>query len=185
MSKTYRVAIVGATGAVGVEFLRCLEQRRFPLSELRLFASVRSAGKALAFRGSALPVRELMWGMPGSMVAAVHMAAMTGQARWRGLFEVQAARLLAELEDTPQGRLWTQDLYGQRDRFLGPVHGFAGNVIPLLLGWSWLTPAQQAALREVSDVLLDHLLPIVSSRDEANAGRLQMARARLGQVDRC
>jgi len=95
-----------------------------------------------------LPVRELMWGMPGSMVAAVHMAAMTGQARWRGLFEVQAARLLAELEDTPQGRLWTQDLYGQRDRFLGPVHGFAGNVIPLLLGWSWLTPAQQA---EVAD----------------------------------
>lgn len=91
-----------------------------------------------------LPIRELMWGMPGSMVAAVHMAAMTGQARWRGVFEVQAARLLAELEDTPQGRLWTQDLYGQRDRFLGPVHGFAGNVLPLLLGWSWLTPAQQA-----------------------------------------
>jgi hypothetical protein len=54
--------------------------------------------------------------------------------RWRGLFEVQAARLLAELEDTPQGPLWTQDLYGAKDRFLGPVHGFAGNVIPLLLG---------------------------------------------------
>jgi len=46
-----------------------------------------------------------------------------------------------------------------------------------------LTPAQQTALREISDVLLDHLLPIVSSRDESNAGRLQMARARLGQVD--
>jgi aspartate-semialdehyde dehydrogenase len=53
------VAIVGATGAVGLELMRCLEQRRFPLSELRLFASVRSAGKALPFRGSALPVREL------------------------------------------------------------------------------------------------------------------------------
>jgi aspartate-semialdehyde dehydrogenase len=53
------VAIVGATGAVGVELLRCLETRRFPLSELRLFASSRSAGKRLDFHGQALEVREL------------------------------------------------------------------------------------------------------------------------------
>jgi hypothetical protein len=95
-----------------------------------------------------LPIRELMWGMPGSMMAAIHMAEMTQEPRWRELFEVQAARLLANLEDTAQGPLWTQDLYGQRDRFLGPVHGFAGNVIPLLHGWDWLTPAQQAHVAE-------------------------------------
>jgi len=53
------VAIVGATGAVGVELIRCLEERRFPLSELRLFASHRSAGKTLPFRGARLSVREL------------------------------------------------------------------------------------------------------------------------------
>jgi aspartate-semialdehyde dehydrogenase len=53
------VAIVGATGAVGIELLRCLEKRRFPLSQLRLFASARSAGKTLPFRGEALPVSEL------------------------------------------------------------------------------------------------------------------------------
>jgi aspartate-semialdehyde dehydrogenase len=53
------VAIVGATGAVGVELLRCLEARRFPLSELRLFASGRSAGKRLEFRGEPLTVQEL------------------------------------------------------------------------------------------------------------------------------
>jgi aspartate-semialdehyde dehydrogenase len=53
------VAIVGATGAVGVELLRCLEQRKFPLAELKLFASARSAGKTMAFRGENLPVREL------------------------------------------------------------------------------------------------------------------------------
>jgi aspartate-semialdehyde dehydrogenase len=53
------VAIVGATGAVGVELIRCLEQRHFPLSELRLFASARSAGKTLPFRGAQLTVREL------------------------------------------------------------------------------------------------------------------------------
>src|SRR6266850_4672270 len=95
-----------------------------------------------------LPIRELMWGMPGSMLAAIHMAEMTREARWRGLFEIQAARLLADLEDTPQGPLWTQDLYGERDRWLGPVHGFAGNVIPLLRGWDWLTPAQRMRVAE-------------------------------------
>ena len=56
------VAIVGATGAVGVEFLGCLEKRRFPLEELRLFASARSAGKALEFCGKKLPVAELKEG---------------------------------------------------------------------------------------------------------------------------
>ena len=95
-----------------------------------------------------LSIRELMWGMPGSMLAAIHMAEMTQETRWRILFEMQAARLLAELEDTPQGPLWTQDLYGERDRWLGPVHGFAGNVIPLLRGWDWLTPTQQAQVAE-------------------------------------
>ena len=53
------VAIVGATGAVGVELIRCLERRNFPLAALRLFASARSAGKTLAYRGAALPVEEL------------------------------------------------------------------------------------------------------------------------------
>jgi aspartate-semialdehyde dehydrogenase len=53
------VAVVGATGAVGVELMQCLEQRRFPLSSLRLFASARSAGKTLPFRGKPVVVEEL------------------------------------------------------------------------------------------------------------------------------
>jgi aspartate-semialdehyde dehydrogenase len=53
------VAIVGATGAVGVELLQCLEQRKFPLKELKLFASARSAGKTMEFRGKSLAVQEL------------------------------------------------------------------------------------------------------------------------------
>ena len=47
-----------------------------------------------------------------------------------------------------------------------------------------LSPTQLTQLREISDVLLDHLLPLVSVRDEANAGRYQMARARLGRTER-
>lgn len=53
------VAIVGATGAVGIEALRILEQRRFPIDELRLFASPRSAGTRLSFRGRGLDVAPL------------------------------------------------------------------------------------------------------------------------------
>jgi aspartate-semialdehyde dehydrogenase len=53
------VAIVGATGAVGAELLGCLERRDFPLERLRLFASARSAGRALLFRGQGIPVEEL------------------------------------------------------------------------------------------------------------------------------
>ncbi|MGH8218772.1 MAG: aspartate-semialdehyde dehydrogenase, partial [Steroidobacteraceae bacterium] len=53
------VAIVGATGAVGIELIRCLEARRFPLCELRLAASARSAGKTLPFKGRPVSVTEL------------------------------------------------------------------------------------------------------------------------------
>jgi len=53
------VAIVGATGAVGVELLRCLEARGFPLRGLRLLASARSVGRTLPFKGEAIAVEEL------------------------------------------------------------------------------------------------------------------------------
>ncbi len=53
------VAIVGATGAVGVEMLLCLEQRNFPLAKLTLLASARSAGKKMTFRGEEITVKEL------------------------------------------------------------------------------------------------------------------------------
>jgi len=53
------VAIVGATGAVGVEFLQLLEERDFPLAELRLLASKRSAGKTMRFKGTELKVEAL------------------------------------------------------------------------------------------------------------------------------
>ena len=96
-----------------------------------------------------LPVREIMWGMPGAMLACIHMAELTEEPRWASLFAVQATRLLADLEDTANGPLWTQNLYGKQLRYLGPVHGFAGNMIPLIRGWQWLDEAQQ---RWTSDV---------------------------------
>lgn len=53
------VAIVGASGAVGQEFLRVLAERNFPIDELRLFGSKRSAGKSFNFQGKDIVVREL------------------------------------------------------------------------------------------------------------------------------
>lgn len=53
------VAIVGASGAVGQELLKVLEERDFPIDELRLFGSKRSAGKEYTFRGRNIRVREL------------------------------------------------------------------------------------------------------------------------------
>ena len=49
--KKYNVAIVGATGVVGKEFLSILEERNFPVGEIRLLASERSAGNTLKFKG--------------------------------------------------------------------------------------------------------------------------------------
>jgi len=59
MAKNYRCAVVGATGAVGRQMVRMLEERDFPVSELRLFASERSEGKTLGFRGKEVPVEVL------------------------------------------------------------------------------------------------------------------------------
>jgi aspartate-semialdehyde dehydrogenase len=53
------VAIAGATGAVGAEFLKLLDERGYPIKSLRLLASARSAGKTLKFKGEELPVSEL------------------------------------------------------------------------------------------------------------------------------
>ncbi len=91
-----------------------------------------------------LPIRELMWGMAGSMLACLSMSEMTAEARWRSIFEIQATRLLADLKETDDGPIWEQDLYGRHAKYLGPVHGYAGNMIPLLRGWDWLTEDQRS-----------------------------------------
>lgn len=60
MDSTGRVVgVVGATGVVGREFLHVLEERRFPVSEVRLYASGRSAGESLVFRGREVVVQNL------------------------------------------------------------------------------------------------------------------------------
>ena len=57
--KQYKVAVLGATGAVGREMIKILEERNFPISELIPLASARSAGSTLSFRGKEVTVREV------------------------------------------------------------------------------------------------------------------------------
>ncbi len=59
MNRKPHVAVVGATGAVGVEMIETLEKRNFPVGKLTLLASARSVGKKLKFRGEEIPVKEL------------------------------------------------------------------------------------------------------------------------------
>jgi aspartate-semialdehyde dehydrogenase len=59
MNRSPHVAVVGATGAVGIEMVKTLEKRRFPVGQLTLLASARSAGKTLPFGGTEHTIREL------------------------------------------------------------------------------------------------------------------------------
>lgn len=72
---------------------------------------------------------ELMWGSPGTMLAARAMHEWTGEERWLDAWRESAEALL---ERRDAHGLWTQRLHGNERRFLGPVHGLVGNVHALL-----------------------------------------------------
>jgi lantibiotic modifying enzyme len=90
---------------------------------------------------------ELMWGSPGTMLAAHAMHRWTGEECWAGAWRESADALMARRE--PDG-LWTQQLYGSPQRLLGPAHGLVGNVHALLqLESEWSEPLQ----RETGEIL--------------------------------
>ncbi|WP_201492350.1 lanthionine synthetase C family protein [Rubrivivax sp. A210] len=92
------------------------------------------------------PSRELMWGAPGSLLAALFMHRRSGQARWAELFRRIAAGMWQTLEASPShGCCWTQDLYGHRSRLLGAAHGFAGAAGAVLRGLDLLDGEARAA----------------------------------------
>jgi aspartate-semialdehyde dehydrogenase len=89
------VAVVGATGAVGQEMLRVLEERRFPVREIRALASARSAGSRLDFRGAPVVVRELA----GEEFAGVDVALFSAGAERSRAFAPLAVRAGALVVD--------------------------------------------------------------------------------------
>jgi hypothetical protein len=74
---------------------------------------------------------EVMWGSPGTMLAAAALHDLTGEARWLDLWGQSAEWLRAQWD--PETDLWTQLLYGHVEQYVGPAHGFAGCVVALAL----------------------------------------------------
>jgi hypothetical protein len=112
--------------------------------KLRREAALADALYAIIESNLRNPAREALWGSPGTLVAAVHMLEATNESRWRELFRRGIAIIWNEMEAVQHSSgaapvwLWTQDLYGNRVRYLGAGHGFAGNVYPALRGARWL-----------------------------------------------
>ncbi len=90
--------------------------------EERLLACIRA--------NVANPFWELMWGSPGTMLAAQVMHERTGAEPWAEAWRESADELWQEWRD----EVWVQNLYGKVVRVLGPAHGFVGNVYALARG---------------------------------------------------
>jgi len=89
------------------------------------------------------PVRELMWGLAGSMLVALFMYDWTQESRWEKLYRKQAKKMIAASEKVKgAGYLWNVDLYGGNAFLLGAVHGFSGNAFSLISGFHLLSDTQ-------------------------------------------
>jgi hypothetical protein len=134
-------------GEAGVLLLALRAQRR-PEWEDRLFAAVEG--------NLHNPTREALWGAPGTALAAVFAHELTGAERWRDLFlaNMEALTHTWQRHEGDDCDLWTQDLYGEKQRMLGAAHGFAGNVFAFLRGSDLLPgPARSALLARALDTL--------------------------------
>lgn len=82
------------------------------------------------------PARELMWGAPGSLLAALFLHAHTGEERWAALYRETAQALWSQLawSGERQCAYWTQELYGRSSTYLDAVHGFVATAGPLIKG---------------------------------------------------
>jgi hypothetical protein len=103
--------------------------------EERLLEAVRA--------NAANPSWELMWGSPGTMIAAQVLYERTGAEHWLEAWSHSADLLWAQWG----GDLWLQDLYGRPVHVFGPAHGFAGNVFALARG-DLLDPTRRAELEQ-------------------------------------
>lgn len=82
------------------------------------------------------PSRELMWGAPGTLLAALFLHERDGQPRWAELFRRTAAELWSAMRwsDAHGCHYWPQHLYGRDSAYLDGVHGFVATALPLIRG---------------------------------------------------
>lgn len=96
------------------------------------------------------PARELMWGSPGTLLAALFLHQRTGEARWAELFRSTAAALWSQLSwsDEFACHYWMQDLYGRQSTYIDAVHGFVATAVPLIHGRRLLDEADWSAWQD-------------------------------------
>lgn len=82
------------------------------------------------------PAREMLWGSPGNLLAALFLHQHTAEPRWADLFRTIARKLWSQLLWSPEHEChyWTQDLYGHTSTYLDGVHGFVATALPLIRG---------------------------------------------------
>jgi hypothetical protein len=92
------------------------------------------------------PARELLWGAPGTMLAALFLHRRDGDARWADTFRRGAQALWTQLEWSPEHdcSYWTQEISGRRYTFLDGIHGFAATAGVLVRGRHLLAPSDWA-----------------------------------------
>src|SRR5262245_4712364 len=96
------VAVVGATGVVGREMLRTLEQRNFPAERVKALASRRSAGQRIPFRGSEIEVAEAS---PGAFEGVRFALLSAGAPAARGIAPVAASRGAVVIDNSSAWRM--------------------------------------------------------------------------------
>ena len=94
--KKYKVAVLGATGAVGQEMIKILQERQFPVSELVPLASARSVGKLIDFNGEKVAIKEAKEELNGVTLESLVVAERVARA-----IKVKAANGLVDLADFP------------------------------------------------------------------------------------
>ena len=107
-------------------------------------------GLVLANRDN--PADELMWGAPGTMLAAKALHEATGEERWVRAWRESASAVLGRRDGDG---LWTQRLYGGASRTLGPIHGAVGNVRVLLDAGELLPAETRVLLTRETEALLE------------------------------
>ena len=82
------------------------------------------------------PTRELMWGSPGTLLAASFLHERTGEIRWAEWFRTTARVLWNQMHWSPEYEChyWTQDMYGRQTSYLDAVHGFVATALALIRG---------------------------------------------------
>jgi hypothetical protein len=119
------------------------------------------------------PTRELMWGSPGTLLAALFLHRRTGETRWADLFRETARKLWSELlwSNEYQCHYWTQDMYGEQSTYIDGVHGFVATALPLIHGRNLLDSQEWASWQ--------HCITNTVERSATREGRLANWRAWL------